>query len=288
MALTEIVTLICSGLLAGILAGFLGIGGGVILVPILVSLGYEPIQAVATSSLSIFITALSGSIQNWRMGYLKFNQVLGIGFPALITAQIGAYLANKFSPQYLLTAFGGLLLLNVYLIELKKQVTHQQSIRERKRQDLNQSRLKSDSEDSESHSETLDPVTPFSAHPVLSRSLTGGIAGFLAGFFGVGGGVIMVPLQILLLNETIKMAIQTSLGVIVITAISACLGHARLGNVMVLPGVLLGLGGLVGAQLSTRFLPKLSDRVISFSFRILLIALATYIFWQAIHYGMGT
>lgn len=56
-----------SGFFSGILAGFLGIGGGTVLVPLLVALGYEPIQAVATSALAITITALSGTLQNWRM-----------------------------------------------------------------------------------------------------------------------------------------------------------------------------------------------------------------------------
>ncbi|MGL5080485.1 MAG: sulfite exporter TauE/SafE family protein [Microcoleaceae cyanobacterium] len=275
MMISELLILIFSGLLSGVLAGFLGIGGGVILVPLLVALNIEPIQAVATSSIAIFITALSGSIQNWRMGYLKFGRVFGIGFPALITAQVGAYFADQFSPKYLLIAFGCLLLLNVYLVELNKQVTGKRSARKIEQ-------YLSGGFSSEGSSSALIVSTP--SHPIFFRVLTGTLAGFLAGFFGVGGGVIMVPLQILLLNETIKTAIQTSLGVIVITGVSAGLGHARLGNVMWLSGVLLGLGGLFGAQLSTRFLPKLSERTISLTFRALLSILAAYIFWQAIQY----
>lgn len=91
----------------------------------------------------------------------------------------------------------------------------------------------------------------------------------------------MVPLQIVLLRETIKVAIQTSLGVIVITAISACFGHAIQGNVLWLQGIILGLGGLLGAQISTRFLPKLSDQTVSLMFRIFLVILSVYIFKQA-------
>ena len=91
----------------------------------------------------------------------------------------------------------------------------------------------------------------------------------------------MVPLQILLLGETIKVAIQTSLGVIMITAISACIGHAMQGNVLWIPGIVLGLGGLLGAQISTRFLPKLSDQTVTLMFRIFLIIISVYIFKQA-------
>jgi uncharacterized membrane protein YfcA len=62
MIASSLVTLAGSGLFAGILAGFLGIGGGTVLVPLLVSVGYTPVQSVATSSLSIVVTAFSGSI----------------------------------------------------------------------------------------------------------------------------------------------------------------------------------------------------------------------------------
>ncbi|PAX52155.1 sulfite exporter TauE/SafE family protein [Brunnivagina elsteri] len=244
--------LVIGGLFSGILAGFLGIGGGTILVPIQIALGYPPIKAVATSSLAIVITAISGSIQNWRMGYLSFNRVIALGLPAVITAQLGVEIAAKIPSYILLTAFGLLLLLNIYLVELRKRLSQKQG--QNQEQNFN---------------------------PFLARIFTGGVAGVLAGTFGVGGGVIMVPLQILLLGEAIKVAIQTSLGVIIITAISATIGHAAKGNILWTEGIILGLGGLVGAQISTRFLPKLPDHVVSIAFRSLLAILSVYIFFQA-------
>ena len=243
--------LVGGGLISGILAGLLGIGGGTILVPLLVTLGYAPVKAVATSSLAILITATSGTVQNWRMGYINTQRVIYLGIPAILTTQIGVYLASLFPPYLLLAAFGLLLLLNIYLVDLRKRITATEG---QPRQQFN---------------------------PLVSKIGTGGAAGLLAGLFGVGGGVIMVPLQILLLGETIKVAIQTSLGVIVITAISATVGHALKGNVLFLDGVLLGGGGLLGAQLGTRYLPKLSDRIVSLTFRTMLGILSIYIFWQA-------
>ena len=242
-----------SGFFSGILAGFLGIGGGTILVPLLVALGYAPIQAVATSALAIAITALSGTIQNWRMGYIKLQSILYLGIPALFAAQFGVYLAETLHDALLLFAFGLLLVVNIYLVEFRKRVIAKHK-----------------------HKEQTSI-----GNPVVARITTGGTAGVLAGLFGVGGGIIMVPLQIILLGEPIKAAIQTSLGVIVLTAISACIGHASQGNVLFVEGLLLGTGGLIGAQVSTRFLPKLSNKIVSFAFRNLLAILATYTFWQS-------
>ncbi|GAB4224798.1 MAG: sulfite exporter TauE/SafE family protein [Stanieria sp.] len=240
------------GLFSGCLAGIFGIGGGTVLVPIIKAFGYTPVQAVATSSLAIIMTSISGSIQNWRMGYLNFRRVILLGLPAIATAQIGAFLASNIPGYILLIAFGIFLIINIFLTNLRRRLVT-------------------------TNLENRETAT----NPSVARFITGGTAGFLAGLFGIGGGVIMVPLQILLLGEKIKVAIQTSLGVIVITSISACLGHAYQGNILWLEGIILGLGGLVGAQISTRFLPKLPDQFVSLGFNILLGILATYIFWQA-------
>jgi uncharacterized membrane protein YfcA len=259
MTTVDIVLLALGGIFSGVLAGFLGIGGGVVLVPMLVTFGYTPVQSVATSSLAILVTSTAGSFQNWRMGFLSWRRVIFLGFPAVLTAQVGAFLASRFAPYLLLAAFGVLLLVNIYLVELRKRLISRGTVPEKL------------------------------MTPLMARLVTGGTAGFLAGLFGVGGGVIMVPLQILLLGEPIKTAIQTSLGVIVITAISSCVGHAAAGNILIAPGLILGFGGLVGVQFSTRFLPRLPDKLVSMLFRSMLALLSIYIFFQAWqNYQVGT
>ena len=259
-----ILLLVGGGICSGIIAGLLGIGGGTLLVPLLVTAGLAPVQAVATSSLAILMTAISGSIQNWRIGALDLKKVFALALPALIAAQFGALLADRVLPYILLAGFGLLLLVNVYLIALKKQ-----AIATALNQEI----------DSIGPNQQKEPNS--AGNVALARLATGGTAGLLAGLFGVGGGVIMVPLQILLLGEEIKPAIQTSLGAIVLTAISATLAHARLGNVVWLFGVAVGLGGLIGAQLGTRFLPKLPNEMVSLAFRSLMAVLALYTFWRA-------
>lgn len=254
MGLEHWLILASGGLVSGVLAGFLGIGGGVILVPLLITLGHTPVQAVATSSLGILINSVFGSYQNWKMGYLHFKPIIYLGLPAVVTAQIGVYFANRIPPYLLLFLFGVLLLFNIYLVQLRNHLLAKQAA-------------------TDATAKTFDPL--------VSRIVTGGAAGILAGLFGVGGGVIMVPLQMLLLGEKIKVAIQTSLAVIVLTAVAACFGHAREGNVLFIEGILLGSGGLVGVQVSTRTLPKLPDKLVSVIFRSFLAVLSVYFFWQA-------
>ncbi|MEL6246817.1 MAG: sulfite exporter TauE/SafE family protein [Cyanobacteria bacterium J06648_16] len=247
---TDIVLLAGGGLLAGVLAGFLGIGGGVLMVPLLIALGLNVDQATATSLLAILITASVGSFQNWRLGHLKAQPVLLLGFPAVLTVILGTAVGGWLPEAVRRGAFGLLLLINLYLSGLKRRAARQSE-------------------------------SAMTQRPGLARLMTGGTAGFMAGLFGVGGGVIMVPLQMLLLGAPIKTAVRTSLGVIVITAAVACVYNASQGDVVTAAGVLLGLGGLLGVQFSTRFLPRLSDRVVSRLFQTLLIVLAIYMFWQS-------
>ncbi len=239
------------GVFSGILAGILGIGGGFIIVSLMVALGYPAIQAVATSSLVIIISSTTGSFYNWRMGYLDLQRVVYLAIPAIITAPLGAYLAELIPEYVLLTIFSCFLLVNVYLIRLRQKIVAQAQ-----------------------HSEqTLNPT--------LSRIATGGIAGLLAGLLGIGGGMIMVPLQMLLLNEEIKVAVRTSLGVIVTATISSSIIHAVQGNVLFIPGLILGIGGILGTQVGTRVLPNLPNSLVSKIFSLFLLIMAVFNFWQA-------
>ncbi len=247
--------LISGGLVAGVLAGLLGIGGGTVLVPILLLADLEPVQAVATSSLAIIVTASSGTLQNWRMGAVRGDRILAIGLPAVLATQLGVRLAAGISPQLLLIAFGCLMLVNLYLLSLRQRLLRQGQ-------------------------------TMGKADRTLSlQVLTGVLAGAIAGLLGVGGGAIMVPLQMLFLQEPIKKAIQTSLAVVVMTAIASTVGHAAHGNVQWISGLTLGFGGLLTAQLSTRLLPKLPEAWVRALFRTFLLASAAYSFWRAA--GLG-
>ncbi|MEO0870095.1 MAG: sulfite exporter TauE/SafE family protein, partial [Cyanobacteria bacterium J06642_11] len=241
------VILLAGGLAAGILAGLLGIGGGVLMVPLLLFFGLSAKQAAATSLLAILITATTGSLQNWRMGYLQPKQVLLLAMPAIVFVIAGTEAGNFLAEHWRRAAFGLLLLCNLYLVSLKKNISKQ----------------------------SFSQASPQAIAPVPARLITGSTAGFMAGLFGVGGGVIMVPLQVLLMNIDLKTAVRNSLGVIVLTSLVACLHNGLRGDIVYGAGLSLGLGGLVGVQISTRFLPKLPDQVVSFLFRVLLCVLAT-------------
>lgn len=262
----SLLIMLVTGLGVGVVAAVLGIGGGLIMVPVLTLSGASPVQAVATSLLGVLFGALSGTLHNWRSGNLKLVHVALLAPAAIVTTEFGVALANAAPPRALLVAFAALLLSAIWLISLKNRLSAKTA----------------------AHTVT-DPATP-RAVPELTMADEafvfrgtgiGALAGVLAGLFGVGGGVVMVPLQLLYLGESIKEAVRTSLGVVALVAIWALGRHALAGNVLWSEGIALGLGSLVGAQFGARLLSALPDTLVNLLFRALLLTLAVYMLVEA-------
>lgn len=241
------------GLFTGILSGLLGIGGGLLLVPALTLFGIPLIQATATSLVAVLLSSISGSVRNFSQGELNWKVSLLLALFGIGTAQIGAWLGNRAPDAWLSLAFALLLIVTIYLMHLRQRLQKQQV-----------------------QQAAAAAVPSPSAIQFLPTAGIGLVAGILSGLFGVGGGVVMVPLQMLFLQEAIKSAVRTSLGAIVAIAISGLIQHAWNGNVLWIPGLCLGLGGILGAQLGTRLLPRLADRTVNLMFRAFLIGLAVY------------
>ncbi|NMG58913.1 sulfite exporter TauE/SafE family protein [Geitlerinema sp. P-1104] len=249
MAIAEVL-LILLGLVTGVASGLLGIGGGALMVPGLLAWGAPIQQAVATSLVAVFINALSGSFRNWQTRDIHPRGSLGLALGGMSTAQLGAWLAGWLPSWLLAFSFAGLQLLTIYLMGLRRRLAQTQPSQETPEQ----------------------PPKQF----FLTMMGIGLLAGTLSGLFGVGGGVVMVPLQMLLVGIGIKQAVRTSLGAILLISLSGLWRHSLQGNVLWVAGGLLSLGGVLGAQLGSRTLPKLPEQQVNRLFRLLLLLMATY------------
>jgi len=101
------------------------------------------------------------------------------------------------------------------------------------------------------------------------------VAGFLSGMFGVGGGIIIVPLLIAFAAYPPKTAMATSLAAILFTATAAATAHATEGNVQWADAVLLGVPAVGGAVIGAAWHQRASTRgiVLAFSGFLALVAL---------------
>lgn len=101
-------------------------------------------------------------------------------------------------------------------------------------------------------------------------------AGLLSGLFGVGGGTVIVPLLVLLLHVDQRLAAGTSLAAIVPTASVGVISYAMTGAVAWIPALILAAGAVVGAQIGTRLLPRISQTVLRWGFvGFLLVVIAS-------------
>ncbi len=108
----------------------------------------------------------------------------------------------------------------------------------------------------------------------------GGVVGIGAAFTGLGGGFLMVPL-LLFLGYSAQKAVGTSFMAILIISLSALLAHGRLLNIDYKTGALLGMGGLVGAQIGAVLLEHVTTGQFKKVFGVVLLCLAGYLFFKA-------
>lgn len=237
---------------AGVLAGSTGGGGGMLFVPILIASGLTPVTAVATSNIGVFITAVSATFTNARAKQVPWRRAIMIGIPAIVIAPLGAWLAHHLPDVALLLGFATLNIVNVILTNR---------------------RTDAEAEDHDQHTNDAS---------VSQIAVTGGSGGFLAGLFGIGGGLITVPLQILWLKTPIKVAARVSLAVIMFSSGAALLGHViNNADIHWSTGLVLGLGGLIGAPIGSKLLRRMTPKAATRLLQAVLIGVSIYVIYRA-------
>ena len=108
----------------------------------------------------------------------------------------------------------------------------------------------------------------------LTLAAIGTVAGLFSGLFGVGGGIVIVPLLVLWCGFGERLATGTSLAAIVIIAAVATAVHGAYGNVHVSDGVLVGLPAVAGVLIGTELQQRISSKAISLTFAALLAVVA--------------
>ena len=109
--------------------------------------------------------------------------------------------------------------------------------------------------------------------------LCGVVVGIGASFSGLGGGFLMVPL-LLFLGYSAQKSVGTSFLAILVISISALVAHNRLANVDYKAGILLGIGGIVGAQVGAHLVENISTANFRKIFSLILLGLAAYLFFR--------
>lgn len=229
------------GLVAGVFGGFTGLGGGVVMIPLMVAfLKLRQHTAHGTSLVAVVFTGISGAITYAHEGSVDIMAALLLSASAVFTAQLGAKFAHALPEWKLKRAFGGLLIVVSGLLLLR-------------------------------------PYLPAgaSAAELWTKAIillfAGSFTGFLSGMMGVGGGAVMVPAMVLFAGIDQHTAQGSSLLAIIPIAIAGAWTHWRLGNVesYLLPGMIVGV--LLGTYAGASFAHFLHGAILRAIFALVLI-----------------
>lgn len=227
MTFFTVITALASGLAIGLILGLVGGGGSILAVPLLVhAVGVQsPHLAIGTAAAAVAANAMAGLVPHVRAGNVRWPCGLVFAAAGVVGAALGAEAGKAFDGEQLLFLFG-LLMIAVGASMLRK----------RKRELDANVRLTRDN-----------------ARQMLPRLIgLGLLVGLLAGFFGIGGGFLIVPALIFAAGLPIHLAIGTSLIVVAALGATTAASYALSGLVDWPLFGLLVLGGGVGSALGMR------------------------------------
>jgi uncharacterized membrane protein YfcA len=254
-----ILAAIAFGIAIGMAIGALGGGGSVIAVPILVYvLGQDVHEATTASLIVVTAGAVAGGLGHARDGNVCWRHAGAFAAAALPGVVAGTALGDAVGGNTLLVAFAFVMLGAAAATWLKVGA--------------------------ERRPDDADPACP----PVrVGRNLAAGLAvGLLTGFFGVGGGFLVVPTLAIALALSMRLAVGTSLAIITATSVMGLVAHLLAGR-----GLDLGVTGamtaacVVGAVAGSSMAIRVPERRLGRGFASLVTVLAIYLLVSAAFFG---
>ncbi|QDT43005.1 Sulfite exporter TauE/SafE [Gimesia alba] len=191
-------TILIGSLLIGITLGLLGSGGSAITVPILVYLvGHGAKESIAESMAIVGLISIAAAVPYANAKQIDWRSVAYFGLPGMVGTFVGAWLGGLAAEALQLVVFGSVLLAAAYIM-----------FRRAKGSGISPG----------------DTDEPIHRAPIWQVMLEGIVVGTVTGFVGVGGGFLIVPALVILGKLPMRLAIGTSLVIIII---NACVGFAK-------------------------------------------------------------
>lgn len=239
--------LLIAGVFVGVLSGFFGIGGGTILIPLLLLLGFETKIAIGVSVVQMVFGSLFGSYLNYKKRTLDVAMISMIGLGGFVGAFLSGYITAVFSDRTLEIFF--LLFATFALLRLFMPI--QEHKQERK----------------------VNTMLLF---------FIGVCIGIVSITIGVGGSILLVPLLVGFFHVELKKAISAGLFFVVFSSISGLISHSMKGHIDYQSGVIIGIASLlgvyIGIHLKDKVDVKLQKRLLVFFYICVVIYLMKRVF----------
>lgn len=244
-------TLFVLGLCGGFLSGMVGIGGGIVMFPLLLyvppALGFAAITvkaAAAITSVQSLFGAVSGAVNHHRHKRVHVPLAWGFGGTMAATSFLGSMLSGAISERWILVVFAAMASTAAILMLMQRPEVEERS--------------------DEQH---------FNFSRVRAMGLGAGI-GVCSGIVGQGGGFLFVPVLMYFLNAPLRVAIGTALAVGVASSAAVVLGRAGMAQIPYLLAGVTVAGAIVGAQLGAELSQRTPRRLLRRVLSIVVLATA--------------
>lgn len=238
--------LIPLGFAAGLLGSIIGLGGGIIIVPVLTFFGFSPTLAASNSIFAVFSNAIASSISYAKQHRIDYSIGLKLGLLSIPGTVLGAFISSEITPSIFKILFALLLISASIYIFSKRKI-------EEKKYNISKQIM------------------------ILAISASF-FAGILSGLFGVGGGIIFVPLMVVAMGLSMKNAAPTSQFILLFASASALITHSLLGHPDFYHALLLSSGSFVGGLVGAKISLEIKENSLKILISIVMIAAAVKLF----------
>jgi hypothetical protein len=234
--------LIPLGFVAGILGSIIGFGGGTIIVPVLTFVGFPPTLAVGNSLFAAFSNSVASTTMYAKQKRIEYSLGWKLGLMSVPGTILGAIISSDLSPMIFKILLALVLLSSASYILLKRKIEEKP---------IDVSRM----------------LLIFSAGASF-------FSGVIASLFGVGGGIIFVPLMVVVLGLSMKRAAPTSQFILMFTCFSGLIVHSILGHPDYYQALLLSIGAFAGGILGARLSLEIKEKKLKIIVIIVIVAAA--------------
>lgn len=270
-----LILLILVSVIAGIIGSLFGIGGGIVIIPVLILLFHVSVkEAIGASIISVIVTSSAAASVYIKSDIVNFKLGMLLEIFTVLGAITGALLLGVFNPKILLIIFSVVLTISSFLIFLKKNNNnkHYQEDHISKYFDL----------DSKYYDESDNKVIEYHPAHISYGFISMYIAGLISGLLGIGSGVFKVTSFDSIMKIPMKVSTTTSNFMIGVTACASAFIYLVRGYINPYISIPVAVGIFLGAMIGTKILYKQHDTTLKSIFFVILIAIALEMFFRAL------
>ncbi|RMW35555.1 MAG: sulfite exporter TauE/SafE family protein [Nitrosopumilus sp.] len=241
--------LILLGFAGGILGSMIGLGGGIIVVPVLTFLGFSPTAAASNSLFAALSNAIASTISYSKQKRIEYSLGLKLGLLSVPGTILGAVVSSDVAPDIFKVLFGLILIASAAYIFLRRNLESKQKI--------------------------------ISKQMMVFAIGASFFAGIISSFFGIGGGIVFVPLMVAGLGMAMKRAAPTSQLILLFASLSGVITHSLLGHPDFTQAGFLAIGSFLGGLVGARLSIDIKERYLQVLVSVVILIAAVKLFYDS-------